>query len=166
MTGTLIRRLYRHRWTRLSPELHRGFLWWYSAIGNIEPRTEPPKQQTPVAAHTDAQGHGRIAAAHFGSSREFIRLHLPQWFCAMAESAEGESPIFLYEMRAAILTVYVANDWNDTTPMTCVVRGQPSRGSRPCQGKFTILHGRCVSEPVLECRGARQRPMLGRVRRH
>ena len=39
----------------------------------------------------------------------------------MAELAEGESPIFLYELCAAILMVYVANEWNDATPRTCVL---------------------------------------------
>ena len=39
----------------------------------------------------------------------------------MAVSAEGESPIFLYEICAAILMVYTANEWCDSTTRTCVL---------------------------------------------
>ena len=54
-TGPLIKRQYRQRGFRLSHELHRDLIRRYSAIGNLEPRTAPPKQLKPVGAHTDAQ---------------------------------------------------------------------------------------------------------------
>ena len=40
----------------------------------------------------------------------------------MAESAEGGSPVFLYELCASILMAYVANEWGGKTPRTCVLR--------------------------------------------
>ena len=78
--------------------MRRNLIWWYSALGDLEPRTAPFKQLKPVGAHTDAQGHGHIAAVHYGSTRNSIHTHLPKWFCTMAETAEGEPPIFLYEI--------------------------------------------------------------------
>ena len=91
-------------------------------MGNLAPRTGPFEQLRPVGAHTDAQGYGLVAAVSYGGSRNLTHFHLPEWFCAMAEPAEGESPIFLYELCAAILMVYIANEWADTTPRTCVLR--------------------------------------------
>ena len=121
MMGPLIKRKYGHRGIRLARELHRNLLWRYSAIGNIEPRTSPPKRLKPVGSHTDAHGHGHIAAVHYMSPRESIHFHLPQWLRMMEEEAEGESPIFLYELCASILMGYVANERKDTTPRTCVL---------------------------------------------
>ena len=121
MLAPLIRRQYGHRGVRASPELSRNLLWRYSALGNLAPRTAPFKQLKPVGAHTDTQGRGHVAAVYYGVSRCSLRVHLPQWFCAMDESTEGESPISLCELGASILMVYTANDWNDTTPRTCVL---------------------------------------------
>ena len=39
----------------------------------------------------------------------------------MAEASEGESPIFLYELCAAVLMVYIENGWGNTKPRTCVL---------------------------------------------
>ena len=39
----------------------------------------------------------------------------------MDVDAEGESPIFLYELCAAILMVFIANQWMGDTPRTCVL---------------------------------------------
>ena len=106
----------------MSPELRRNLIWRYSALGNLAPRTAPFEQQGPMGAHTDAQGRGHIAAVYLAEQRVSANAHLPEWLCLMAEAAEGESPIFLYELCAAILMVYIANHrWGDT-PRTCVLR--------------------------------------------
>ena len=121
MMGPLIKRQYRQGGFLLSPELHRNLIWRFSAIGNLKPRTAPFKQLKPVGAHTDAQGHGHIAAAHYASSRNSLHFHLPRRFCDLAESVPAEWPISMRELRASILMVYVANEWGDTMPRTCVL---------------------------------------------
>ena len=121
MMGPLIRRQYRFRGTNLSPELKRNLVWWYSALGNLRPRTAPSKQKKPIGAHTDAQGFGHIAAVYVSSPRRMVHVHLPRRFCEMAEKTEGGSPIFLYELCASILMVYIANSDHVTEARTCVL---------------------------------------------
>ena len=62
------------------------------------------------------------AAVFHHEGRHEGNLRLPEWFCQLANAAEGESPIFLYELCAAILMVYIANEMEDGTPRTCVLR--------------------------------------------
>ena len=109
MMVPLISRQYKQRETSLNPALTRCLVWWHSALGNLSPRTAPFDQLKPIGARKDAQGYGHIAAVYFGRSRVTSRLHLPQWLCELALEAEGESPIFIYEICAAILMVYIAN---------------------------------------------------------
>ena len=121
MMGPLISRQYRHHGTHLGPELKRNLIWRYSALGNLAPRTAPFQQLRPVGAHTDAQGFGHVAALFYGESRHEAHTHLPEWFCKLAESSENESPIFIYELCASILTVYTAIGWRGEQPRTCVL---------------------------------------------
>ena len=78
MTAPVILRKYRQKGFRLSPELHRNRTWWYSAVGNREPRTSPLEQLKPFGAHADSLGHGRIPAVYYTSSRNCVHLHLPR----------------------------------------------------------------------------------------
>ena len=119
--ATLIHRQYRQKAFRLSPELYRNLHWWHAAIGNLKPRTTPFRQLTPAGAHTDAQGYGHIAAVFHEGERFVTHCHLPQWLCEMANSTVGESPIFIFELCAAVLMVFLANEWGDTIPRTCVL---------------------------------------------
>ena len=93
MLGPLIKRQYWSRRARLSPELRRNLIRWYSALGNLAPRTAPFEQLRPVGAHTDSQGHGHVSAVYYGNRRVAAHAHLPEWMCAMAVDAEGGSPI-------------------------------------------------------------------------
>ena len=63
----------------------------------------PFVRMAPFGAHTDAQGLGHIAYVIFDRRTHVVSLHLPQWFCTVAQSAECESPIYLFELREAIL---------------------------------------------------------------
>ena len=121
MMGPLIKRQYSSRGGRLSPEPRRNLAWWYSALGKLAPRTAPFEQLRPVGAHTDAQGRGRVSAVYYGNRRAAAHAHLLERLSAMAVDAEGESPIFLYELCAAILLVYIANGWMGATPRTRVL---------------------------------------------
>ena len=96
-------------------------MWWYSALGNLTPRTAPFEQLSPVGAHTDAHGSGHVAAVYYANRYLSAHIHLLEWLCAMAVSAEGGSPIFLYEICDAVLMVYIANERTDSTPRTCVL---------------------------------------------
>ena len=48
-------------------------------------------------------------------------MHLPGWFTEMAYQAEDESPIYLFELSAAILTAPAVASRSDGTPRTCVL---------------------------------------------
>ena len=119
--GPLIKRQYWRRRSRLSIELRRNLVWRYSPLGNLAPRTAPFGQLRPVGANADAQGHGHVAAVYYVNRRVSPHAHLPGWFRKMAVAVGGGSPIFPYELCAAVLMVYVANEWMDATPTTCVL---------------------------------------------
>ena len=61
--------------------------------------------QSPVGANTDAQGYGHIAAVYTGRATATVSLHLPDWLMELVWNAPGESAIFIYELRDAILMV-------------------------------------------------------------
>ena len=121
MMGVLISRQYKHRGESLNAELTCCLVFWRSSLGNLSPRTVPLGQLKPVGAHTDAQGYGHIAAAQFGRSRVAVRLHLPQLMCELEFEDEGASPIFIYELFVAILTVNSADQMRDEPARTCVL---------------------------------------------
>ena len=121
MTGPLIARQYRQRGHTLTPELTRNLLWRYIALGSLPPRITPFVYISPVGAHTDAQGFGHIAAAYKGSRTNTVSAHLPTWFLKMITDIPGESPIFTYELCAAILMVCGSLDWPRNQPRTCVL---------------------------------------------
>ena len=51
MMGPLIARQYRQRTTKLTPELTRNLLWWYSALGRLPKRVTPYVFDSPFGAH-------------------------------------------------------------------------------------------------------------------
>ena len=92
MMSPLIRQQYCRGGGAMSPNLRRNLIWWYSALGNLAPRTAPFKQQGPLGAHTDAQGFGHIAAVYLLEQRAVVHAHLPEWFCVLADDAEWNRP--------------------------------------------------------------------------
>ena len=120
MMGPLIARQYRQRGHKLTVDLTRNLLWRYSALGNLPPRVTPFLFLSPVGAHTDAQGFGHIAAVYMNQTTE-VALHLPSWFTKLVSETPVESPIFIYELCAAILMVCVSLTWPADTHRTCVL---------------------------------------------
>ena len=117
----LIARQCHSRATRLTRSLARSLLWRYNAVASFPPRTTPFTLQPPFGAHSDAQGFGhtgcrvildRVFATH-------ARLHA--WFPRMAQESEGESDIYLCEIRAAILTASVVSEASLNTTRSCVL---------------------------------------------
>ena len=121
MMGPLIARQYRQRGHTLTAELTRNLMWRYIALGNLPPRVTPFVSQSPVGAHTDAQGHGHIAAVYKNRHTNTASLHLPPWFTDLVSTTPGESPIFTYELCAAILMVCISLDWPTNSHRTCVL---------------------------------------------
>ena len=72
-------------------------------------------------AHSDAQGHGRIASRALLPLGVSISTHLPKWFIEMAFAADAESPIYLFELDATVLTACLAAYRSDGNRRTCVL---------------------------------------------
>ena len=121
MMGPLIRRQYGVHATKLTPALKRNLLWWFNAIGALPARSIPMKLGTPVGAHSDAQGFGHIAARALLPNDVTVSLHLPLWFVDMTFDLEEESPIFVFELTAAILAACLVILQNDGEARSCVL---------------------------------------------
>ena len=119
--GPLIARQYWQRRQTLDTALRRNRLWWYAALGKLPPRLTPFHFVRPVGAHTDAQGLGHVAAVSTGETKTAVSAHLPEWFMATVTALPGESPIFIYELCAAILTACLALNWSRDRHRTCVL---------------------------------------------
>ena len=120
MMGQLISRQYYERNPVLGTKLRRCLVWWYSALGNLKPRRVDLYPNKPVGAHTDAQGLGHIAAVFTTFGRTTVSTNLPDWFLSWINENSDESPIFIYELCAAILVAFCALDW-PRTARTCVL---------------------------------------------
>ena len=111
--GPLIRRQYGANVAAMDCDLNRNLLWRLNAIGALPPRSIPLTMLAPMGAHSDAQCFGH------GASRAVLLVdldasaHLPQWFIDMAFGDENESPIYLFELSAAILAACLASLRND-----------------------------------------------------
>ena len=121
MMGPLIRRQYGTHATTLSPILKRNLLWWFNAIGSLPARSIPLRLGSPVGAHSEAQGFGHIAARSLLPEDITVSLHLPTWLIDMTIGLEEESPIFIFELAAAILAACLAILRNDGNTRTCVL---------------------------------------------
>ena len=76
---------------------------------------------SPIGAHSDAHGNGRIAARILCPMDVAISLHRPARFTRMADEAECESPIYLFELAATILTARAVASRSDYAPRTCIL---------------------------------------------
>ena len=57
-----------------------------------------------MGAHSGPHGHGRIDMGALFPSGVSISTHLPSWSVDIAVEAEAESPIYVYELDATVLT--------------------------------------------------------------
>ena len=121
MMGPSARRQYGANVSSLAIHLKRNLLWWFNAIGTLPPRTIPLAMLSPYGAHSDAQGFGHVAARARVPSDYTISTHLPLWFIEMAVAAEGESPIYLFEIAAAIFAACLVYFHSDGESRTCVL---------------------------------------------
>ena len=121
MMGPLIRRQYGTYARTLTPELRRNLLWWRNAIQRLPPRMVPLTLFSPMGAHSGAQGHGHIAMRAQFPLDVSISTHLPSWFVEMTVAADAESPIYIYELAATVLTACEAAYRSDGKPRTCVL---------------------------------------------
>ena len=64
---------------------------------------------------------GHIDAVAFVNERVVTAIHLPQWLCDQANETDGEPPIFLFELCAEILIVFVVNQLENNGPRPCVL---------------------------------------------
>ena len=55
----------------------------YAALGNLPPRVTPFHFDSPVGAHTDAQGLGHVAEVFTGETKTVDPAHLPVRFTSM-----------------------------------------------------------------------------------
>ena len=122
MMGPTIRRQYGSRDPLLNHERKRNQLWWHSSIGLLPPRSVPLASLAPMGAHSYAQGRGHIASLALLPYDISVATHLTPWFVGMAISAEGESPIYLSELAATVLTACLVAYRSDGNPRTCVLR--------------------------------------------
>ena len=106
---------------RLKADLTRNLVWRYSALGNPPPRVTPFVFSIPVGAHADAQGFGHIAAAYANGDISTTHSLLPRWLITLVGETPDESPIFIYEMCAAVLMACVAIDCIPDSHQTCVL---------------------------------------------
>ena len=121
MMGPLIRRQYGVHAEKLTPSLQRNLLWRFNAIGVLPARSIPLKLGTPVGAHSDAQGFGRITARALLPNDVAVSLHLPSWFVDMTFDIEKESPIFISELTAAILAAFLVILQKDGEARSCAL---------------------------------------------
>ena len=122
MMGPLVRRQYGSNAQLLTPDLKRNLLWRYNAIGKLPPpRPIPLTLFSPMGAYSDAQGHGHIASRALLPLDVSISTHLPKWFIEMAFAADAESPIYLFELDATVLTACLAAYRSDGNRRTCVL---------------------------------------------
>ena len=121
MMGPLIRRQYGKYARTLTTELRRDLLWWCNAVRILPPRTIPLNLHSPMGAHSDAQGHGHVATRALFPFDVSISTHLPKWFLEMAFASEAESPIYLFELAATILTACEVANRSDGYHRTCVL---------------------------------------------
>ena len=119
--GQLIARQYYQKTPALTPELQRNLVWWLSALGNLKPRILTLQLRPPVGAHSDAQGLGHIAGVFTRHGKTTATTHLPEWFTSWVCSLPEESPIFLYELCAAILVVCCSLECPDAANRTCAL---------------------------------------------
>ena len=122
MMGKLIARQYYQRPPGLTRAIRRNLVWRYSALGNLPPMTTPYSLGTPVGAHTDSEGLGHIDAVYLDSEKTTASTHLPKWFLELVNDLPNESPIFLFEMCAAILMVCCSSGWENKDARTCELR--------------------------------------------
>ena len=90
--------------------------------GSYPPRSIPLTLFSPMGAHSDAQGRGHIATRALLPLDVSISTHLPKWFIEMAFAPDGESPIYLFEPSATVLTACLAAYRSDGNRRTCVLR--------------------------------------------
>ena len=76
---------------------------------------------TPVGSHSDAQGFGHIAARALLPGDITVSLRLPSWFVDMTFDLENESPIFIFELTAAILAACLVRLQNDRDAISRVL---------------------------------------------
>ena len=50
-----------------------------------------------------------------------VSPHLPSWFIDMVNNRPGESPIFIFELCAAVLMARLALEWTSDKQRTCVL---------------------------------------------
>ena len=119
--GPLIDRQYRSRTASLTSTLRRSPLWRYNAFGSLPLRTTPFVLQQPFGAHSDTQGLGRIGRRVIFDRVFDSHTYLPSWFVCMARTDGRESPIYLFEICAEILTARVVIELALTVTRSCVL---------------------------------------------
>ena len=119
--GPLIARQYSSHSDQLTTTLRRSLVWWYSAVGALPPRVTPFELRPPFGAHSDAQGAGHIGCRVILDRVDTRHCHLPEWFVSLAMTSDGESPIYLFEICAAILTACVVVESSLETTRSCVL---------------------------------------------
>ena len=119
MMGPRLKRQYAHHARRVDDSLTRNPIWRYIAIGSLPRRATPYFPGRSVGDRTDAQGLGRIAAAHTLTGPQTLSLHLPNWITLLAQDPPSESPIFLYELCAAVSVGCNAPSWPLYQHRTC-----------------------------------------------
>ena len=115
MVGPLITRQYWRRNNRLTQRLRMCFFWQYTAVYSLPPRTTPFLLRPPLGAP------GHIAAKFGLPDTKTITHHLPECVRTTATKAEGESPVYLYELCAAILLARIALSWGDASNRAVVL---------------------------------------------
>ena len=78
-------------------------------------------------ARSDAQGHSHIATRALLPSDLSVSTHIPKWFVEMAFGAEEESPIYLFELAATVLTACLVAYRSDGNPRTFASRAENNK---------------------------------------
>ena len=102
-----------------------------------------------------------------GRANTAVSLRLPDGLLELVRVSPGESPIFIYELRASILMVCIALEWPRKTHQTCVLYGDNMAAAAALvKGSPTSPIGAVLTTLFLEPSRTRGRPLLDRIRPH
>ena len=92
-------------------------------LANRKMAAAPRKAESYFAdrGNTGAQVRGHIAADVFGKKPVTVALRLSKRFCTLAETAEGGSAIYLFELRASVLIARISDDWKSEATRKCIL---------------------------------------------
>ena len=121
---------------------------------------------SPYGGRSDAQGFGHVAARGSVHGDYAISAHLPRRFIEMADAAEGESPIYLFEI-AVFLAACLVYFRSGGKARTCVLRvNNKAALAALVKGSPSSLFGSILANVFLSLAARLRNSIAVRVREH